>query len=46
MGRDVISQILDLKLIGLHHIDYDDYIDVLFLYWVKDPTAYAHDDLL
>ena len=27
-------------------IDHDDYIDVLFLYWVKDPTAYEHDDLL
>ena len=27
-------------------IDYDDYIDVLFLYWVEDPTAYEHDDLL
>ena len=26
-------------------IDYDDYINVLFLYWVKDPTAYEHDDL-
>ena len=26
-------------------IDHDDYIDVLFLYWVKDPTAYEHDDL-
>ena len=26
-------------------IDYDDYLDVLFLYWVKDPTAYEHDDL-
>ena len=24
--------------------DHDDYIDVLFLYWVKDPTAYEHDD--
>ena len=27
-------------------IDHDDYIDVLFLYWVKDPTAYEHDDFL
>ena len=27
-------------------IDHDVYIDVLFLYWVKDPTAYEHDDLL
>ena len=26
-------------------IDYDDYLDVLFLYWVRDPTAYEHDDL-
>ena len=26
-------------------IDYDDYLDVLFLYWVEDPTAYEHDDL-
>ena len=26
-------------------IDYDYYLDVLFLYWVKDPTAYEHDDL-
>ena len=26
-------------------IDYDDYLDVLFLYWVKDPIAYEHDDL-
>ena len=25
-------------------IDYDDYLDVLFLYWVEDPTAYEHDD--
>ena len=27
-------------------IDHDVYIDVLFLYRVKDPTAYEHDDLL
>ena len=27
-------------------IDHDDYIDVLFLYWVKYPTAYEHDDFL
>ena len=27
-------------------LDHDDYIDVLFLYWVKDPTAYEHDDFL
>ena len=26
-------------------IDHDNYIDVLFLYWVKDPIAYEHDDL-
>ena len=26
-------------------IDYDDYVDVLFLYWAEDPTAYEHDDL-
>ena len=26
-------------------IDYDDYLDVLFLYWVEDPTSYEHDDL-
>ena len=26
-------------------IDYDDYLDVLFLYWVKYPTTYEHDDL-
>ena len=26
-------------------IDQDDYIDILLLYWVKDPTAYEHDDL-
>ena len=26
-------------------LDYDDYFDVLFLYWVKDPTRYEHDDL-
>ena len=25
-------------------IDHDDYINVLFLYWVKDPTAYEHDN--
>ena len=25
-------------------IDYDDYLEVLFLYWVKDPTAYEHKD--
>ena len=27
-------------------IDYDDYLDVLFLSWVEDPTAYEHDHLL
>ena len=27
-------------------IDHDDYIDVLFLYWVKEPTTYEHDDFL
>ena len=27
-------------------IDHDDYIDVLFLYWVKDPAAYEHDDFI
>ena len=26
-------------------IDYDDYLDILFLYWVEDLTAYEHDDL-
>ena len=26
-------------------IDFDDYLDVLFLYWVEDPIAYEHDDL-
>ena len=26
-------------------IDYDDYLDFLFLYWFEDPTAYEHDDL-
>ena len=26
-------------------LDYDDYFDVLFLYWVEDPTTYEHDDL-
>ena len=26
-------------------IDYDDYLDVLFLYWVKYPIAYEHYDL-
>ena len=26
-------------------IDYDDYLDVLFLYWVEDLTTYEHDDL-
>ena len=26
-------------------IDYNDYLDLLFLYWVEDPTAYEHDDL-
>ena len=26
-------------------IDYDDYLDVLFLYWVEDPTTSEHDDL-
>ena len=25
-------------------IDYDDYLDILFLYWVEDPSAYEHDD--
>ena len=27
-------------------IDHNDYIDVLFLYSLKDRTAYEHDDLL
>ena len=27
-------------------IDHDEYIDFLFLYWVKDTTTYEHDDLL
>ena len=26
-------------------IDYDDYLDFLFLYWAEDPTRYEHDDL-
>ena len=26
-------------------IDHDGHIDVLFLYRVKDPTSYEHDDL-
>ena len=26
-------------------IDYDDYLDFLFLYWVEDPTSYENDDL-
>ena len=26
-------------------IDYDDYLDVLFFYWVEYCTAYEHDDL-
>ena len=26
-------------------IDYDDYLNVLFLYWVKDYIACEHDDL-
>ena len=26
-------------------IGYDDCLDVLFLYWVEDLTAYEHDDL-
>ena len=26
-------------------IDYDGYLDVLFLYWVEDAIAYEHDDL-
>ena len=26
-------------------MDYDDYLDVLFLYRVEDPTAYENDDL-
>ena len=26
-------------------INYDDYLDILFLYWVEDPSAYEHDDL-
>ena len=25
--------------------DHEDYIDILFLYWVKDPISYEHDDL-
>ena len=29
-----------------HELIYHDvYIDVLFLYWVKNPTSYEHDDL-
>ena len=31
--------------ITYRHFDYDDYIDVLFLCWVKETTAYEHDDL-
>ena len=27
-------------------IEHDDYTDVLFLYWVKNPTAYEHNDFL
>ena len=27
-------------------IDHDGHIDVLFLYRVKDPTSYEHDDFL
>ena len=27
-------------------IDYDDYLDVLFLYWVEDPTAYEQDEFI
>ena len=27
-------------------IDYDDYLDVLFWYWIEDPNAYENDDLL
>ena len=26
-------------------IDYDDYLDVLFLYWFEYPTGYELDDL-
>ena len=26
-------------------IDYDDYLDVLFLYLVEEPTPYEHEDL-
>ena len=26
-------------------IYYDDYVNVLFLYWVEDPTTYEYDDL-
>ena len=26
-------------------IGYDDFLDVLFLYWVEDLTAYEHGDL-
>ena len=26
-------------------IDHDDYIDVLFSYWVEDPIAFEQDDL-
>ena len=26
-------------------IDYDDCLNVLFLYWVEDPTACEHDEL-
>ena len=25
--------------------DHEDYIDILFLYWIKEPIAYEHDDL-
>ena len=46
--RDGVRNITNLGPTIYRHepIDHDDYIDVLFLYWVKDPTAYEHDELL
>ena len=42
----VISQNFGQTIYRHEPINQDDYIDVLFLYWVKDPTSYEHDDFL
>ena len=38
-----MSQILDLPIIGINLLIM--MIILMFYFWVKDPTAYEHDDL-